>query len=263
MRIRPLSVGLLLSVLLAACGGDGTAAETGSASETESAVEGEVVVFAAASLTDAFTELGAMFTEQHPDATATFNFASSSQLATQVTEGAPADVLASANQKQMDVVGDADLLDGESEPFTSNLLAIAVEPGNPLGVTGLADLADPELTLVLAAEEVPAGQYAREALYAAGVAVEPASLEVDVRAVLARVTLGEADAGIVYASDITSAGAEVEGVAIPEEDNVVAPYPIAVLTDASNPQGAAAFRELVLSGDGQAVLVEYGFVEPG
>jgi len=257
---RLLTIGLLLEVLLAACGGGETAEEASPLAPA--AGEGEVLVFAAASLTDAFNELGMMFTEENRDATVTFNFASSSQLATQITEGAPADVFASANQTQMDVVGDADLLEGESQQFTSNLLAIAVEPGNPLGVTGLADLANPELTLILATEEVPAGQYAREALDAAGVTAEPASLEVDVRAVLSRVTLGEADAGIVYASDITAAGADVEGVEIPEEENVVASYPIAALTDAPNPDGAAAFIEFVLSDDGLAVLGKYGFTEP-
>jgi len=270
--MRLLSAGLLLALLLAACGGGDTAQEAPeSASESESeseseaasesGVEGDVLVFAAASLTDAFNELGSTFTEDNPDATVTFNFASSSQLATQITEGAPADVFASANQTQMDVVGDADLLEGESQQFTANRLAIAVEPGNPLGVMGLADLANPELTLVLAAEEVPVGQYGREALDAAGVTAEPASLEVDVRAVLSRVSLGEADAGIVYTSDIASTE-DVEGVEIPEEENIVASYPIAALTDAPNPEGAAAFTEFVLSDDGQAVLTKYGFAEP-
>lgn len=249
-RLRLLSTGLLPVVLLAACGVVG-----------DDAQEGQVLVFAAASLSDAFTELGRRFTVENPDAIVSFNFVSSSQLATQIGEGAPADVLASANQAQMDVVGDADLLEGESEVFATNLLEIAVEPGNPLGVTGLVDLADPDLTLVLAAPEVPVGQYGQEALDAAGVAVAPASLEVDVRAVLSRVTLGEADAGIVYASDITAAGADVEGVEIPEDQNIVASYPIAALTDAPNPDGAAAFIELVLSDDGQAVLAEYGFAE--
>lgn len=256
-RMRPLCVGLLPALLLAACAG-GDAAE-----QTSGAVEGEILVFAAASLTDAFDELGTLFSEDHPDATVTFNFASSSQLATQISEGAPADVFASANQAQMDVVGDADLLDGESEVFVTNLLEIAVEPGNPLGVTGLADLADPDLILVLAAPEVPVGQYGQEALDAAGVAVAVASLEVDVRAVLSRVSLGEADAGIVYASDITAAGADVEGVEIPEDQNIVASYPIAALTGAPNPDGAAAFTEFVLSDGGQAVLAEYGFAEAG
>lgn len=244
-----------MALLLAACGGGGGAAE-GEGEE-------EVVVFAAASLTDAFNELGARFAQDNGEATVTFNFASSSQLATQVTEGAPADVFASANQAQMDVVGDAGLLAGEPTVFATNLLAIAVAPGNPLRVTGLADLADPDLTLVLAAPEVPVGQYGREVLDAAGVAVTPSSLEVDVRAVLSRVTLGEADAGLVYASDIAAAGADVEGVAIPEEDNVVASYPIAALRDAPNPGGAAAFIEFVLSPDGRALLAEHGFTGPG
>lgn len=268
---------VLLLLLLAACGqastptdapvtdapvGQAPVVEAPSGAVAPEAVEGEVLVFAAASLADAFDRIAETFTEANPEANVTFNYAGSQALATQLTEGAPADVFASANARQMKVAADAGLLDGEAEVFTSNLLAIAVEPGNPLGVAGLEDLADPDVTLVLAAPEVPAGQYAVEALASTGVTVTPSSLENDVRAVLSRVELGEADAGIVYASDVTSAGDSVEGVAIPAAQNIVATYPIAALDGAPNPAGAAAFVALVRSEEGQAVLAEFGFTAP-
>lgn len=234
-------------VLLAGCGGAST--------------EGEVVVFAAASLTDAFDDIGDAFTAANPGVTVTYNFAGSQTLATQINEGAPADVFASANQTQMDAVADGGGLAAEAQPFTANVLEIAVEPGNPLGIETLADLARPDVTLVLAAAEVPAGQYAREALANAGVTVEPASLEQDVRAVLSRVSLGEADAGIVYASDVASAGDEVEGVPIPDGQNVPATYPIATLAEAPNPEAADAFVAFVLSEEGRAILADHGFTE--
>lgn len=274
-RVLPLLLGFV--GLLGACaGGEATQAARSEAAAAATAgpspspaapvtvdgVEGEVVVLAAASLTDAFEEVATLFEEANPDATVTYNFAGSQQLATQIVEGAPADVFASANQTQMDVAAEAGLVDGEPEVFTANLLEIAVEPGNPLGVEAVADLADPELTVVLAAPEVPAGQYAQELLTAQGLAVTPASLEVDVRAVLSRVALGEADAGIVYRSDVASAEGEVEGVVIPDDQNVPASYPIAALTEAPNPDGAAAFVDLVLSEEDQAVLEAYGFTAP-
>ena len=159
----------------------------------------------------------------------------------------------------MTMVVDAGLVEGEPTPFIGNELAIAVAPGNPEGITGLEDLANPELTVVLAAPDVPAGQYAAQALEMAGVTVSPSSLEVNVRAVLSRVELGEADAGIVYVSDIVAAGGTVEGVEIPPEHNVPATYPIATLVDAPNPEGADAWVEWVLGEEGQADLLEAGF----
>jgi molybdate transport system substrate-binding protein len=251
---------VLLALLLGACGGDGEGGEVAAAGAA--GVRGEVVVYAAASLTEAFEELGTAFEAEHPDATVTFNFAGSQQLATQVVEGAPAGVFASADQRQMDVVAEAGLVDGTPRVFTANLLEIAVEPGNPRGVDGVEDLAGPGLVVVLAAPEVPAGRYAKELLDGAGVALTPASLEVDVRAVLSRVALGEADAGIVYRSDVAGREGEVEGVAIPEDRNVTASYPIVALTGAEEPAGAAAFVDLVLSDAGQDVLASHGFTAP-
>ncbi len=254
------------ALLLAACGGaggdGGGAAVTPGATATPAGVQAEAVVYAAASLTEAFEELGTVFEAANPDATVTFNFAGSQQLATQIVEGAPAGVFASADQRQMDVVAEAGLVHGTPRAFTANLLEIAVEPGNPRGVDGVEDLADPGLAVVLAAPGVPAGQYAQELLDGAGVALTPASLEVDVRAVLSRVALGEADAGMVYRSDVAAREGEVEGVAIPEDRNVPASYPIAALTGAEEPAGAAAFVDLVLSAEGQAVLASHGFTAP-
>ena len=257
-RIRTLVVGIAALVLLAACSGAGT---TATAEErSDGTVSGEITVFAAASLSDAFTELGTAFERAHPTTTVTFNFAGSQQLATQIaTDGAPADVFASANGTQMDVVADAGLVSGAPAVFARNRLEIVVEPGNPADVAALDDLGREDVTVVLAADGVPAGQYAREALDAAGVAVRPVSLETDVRAVLTKVSLGEADAGIVYTSDIAAAGDLVEGVAVPDEDNVIATYPIATLRDAPNPDAARAFVDLVRSATGRGTLDTHGF----
>lgn len=262
MRIRVIA-GLLLVVLLAACGGEQAASSgPGSTAPTAATASGAMTVFAAASLTDAFEAASEPFEQAHPGISMAFNFASSSTLATQITEGAPADVFASANQTQMDVVEDAGLVAGQRTDVVGNTLQIAVEPGNPKSIEGLQDLARDDVTVVLAAEEVPAGEYAREALDAQGIEVEPASLETDVRAVLSRVTLGEADAGVVYTSDVATAGDDVEAVDIPPEQNVPATYPIATLTDAPNAAAADAFVDYIVSDEGQELLREFGFSSP-
>jgi molybdate transport system substrate-binding protein len=239
---------LLVVAFAAACG-------TGSATSADG--PRELNVFAAASLTEAFTELGDRFTAEHPGVTVAFNFAGSNDLVTQLQQGAPADVLATADLKNME---EAASLTGAPQAFAGNELIIAVEPGNPKGITGLADLSDEELKVVLAAPEVPAGKYAQEALAEAGATVKPVSLEVSVKGVVTKVSLGEADAGIVYVSDVESAQGKLEGIAIPEDLNVLATYPVATLKDAANPADAQAFVELVLSAAGQAVLAEHGFL---
>ena len=223
--------------------------------------EARLTVFAAASLTDAFEAIAGDFSAAHPEVEVELNFGSSSTLATQITQGAPVDVFASANRQQMEALEAAAVVAGPPADFAGNALAIAVEAGNPLGITSLRDLARPDVTLVLADVAVPAGQYAREMLDRQAVAVTPASLEVDVRAVLSRVALGEADAGIVYVSDIASA-ADVEGVTIPDAQNVRATYPIAALAEAPNPAAAQAFVAHVLSSPGRRVLREHGFTAP-
>jgi molybdate transport system substrate-binding protein len=254
---------VLVALALTACGGDPAATPAQVSSEPGSpALSGVVTVFAAASLTDAFEAIAERFEQANPDVDVTFSFGSSSTLATQIAEGAPADVFASANQTQMDAVDEAGLLAGTRADFAGNSLQIAVEPGNPLGIGGLEDLARPDVTLVLAAEEVPAGRYAREALDAQGVEVKPASLETDVRAVLSRVALGEADAGIVYVSDVVAAGDDVAGVDITPEQNVAATYPIAALADAPNPAAGEAFVGFATAVEGREMLGEFGFTTP-
>lgn len=221
-----------------------------------------LTVFAAASLTDAFTELGEAFTAEHPDVEVTFNFAASSELVTQIGEGAPADVFASADQSNMSRLTDAG--DHASDPrvFTTNLAQIMVEPGNPKGITGLADLADDDLVVISCAPQVPCGRYAQQVLDNAGVRVAFDSLEENVRSVVSKVTLGEADAGIVYVTDVIGAGDAADGVEIPADVNVVAEYPIVVTKQASNPEAARSFVEFVLSPDGRSILESYGFVSP-
>lgn len=225
--------------------------------------ESDLTVFAAASLTDAFTELGEAFEAENPDVAVTFSLASSSDLVNQINEGAPADVFASADEANMTKLTDEDRAAGEPSTFATNSLQIIVEPGNPQGVTGLQDLADnPDLIVVSCAPEVPIGAYTQEVFANAGVQVELDSLEENVRAVVDKVVIGEADAGVVYATDVTAAGDDAEGVEIPADVNIVAEYPIAVTEDAPNPDAAAAFEAYVLGPEGQAVLAAYGFGAP-
>ncbi len=216
----------------------------------------------AASLTDAFTEIGTAFTAANPDATANFSFDASSALVTQITEGAPADVFASADTTNMDKLVEAGLEGTEPETFATNLLTIIVAPDNPLGITGVADLQDPDITTVICAAEVPCGRYAGEIFAAAGVTVEPASLEQNVRGVVTKVTSGEADAGIVYVTDVIAAGDEASMVEIPDDINVVAEYPIATVAESGNLDVGQAFIDFVTSEDGRAILGKYGFGAP-
>jgi molybdate transport system substrate-binding protein len=252
-RTRLAAVLAAAALLLAACGGDDTGGTSGATAPSE------LKVFAAASLTDAFTELGRQYAAANGGDKVTFNFAGSQALATQIRQGAPADVFASADLANMDKVKD---LVASPQNFASNRLAIVVEQGNPRGVKGLDDLADPGLKVVLAAEEVPAGKYARQALATAGVAVTPVSKEDNVKGVVTKVSLGEADAGIVYVTDITAGGGKVEGVDIPDDQNVTATYPVAGVKAAKDQQGAQAFVDLVLSAEGQQVLRKHGFLPP-
>jgi molybdate transport system substrate-binding protein len=245
----------LLALLALAATACGTTA--GSTTDTTGDQPRELSVFAAASLTDAFTQLGADFTAARPAVKVSFNFAGSNDLLTQLQQGAPADVLATADTKNMDAAGE---LVGSPQAFAGNKLIIAVAPGNPQHVTGLADLARDDLKVVLAAPEVPAGKYAGEALGKAGVTVHPVSLEVSVKGVVTKVSLGEADAGIVYVTDVAAAGGKLDGVAIPDEQNVVATYPIATVVASERGEDAQAFIDIVLSAAGQKVLADFGFL---
>ena len=206
-----------------------------------------VTVLAAASLTETFDDLGG----------ATFSFAGSQQLVAQVEAGAPVDVVATADVEAMDRLVRSGLVD-RPQDFAGNRLAIAVEVGNPDRIAGLADLARPGLKVVVADPAVPAGRYARQALDRAGVVLRPVSLELDVKAVAAKVAAGEADAGIVYVTDVAP-GARVE---IPEDANVAARYPVAVVRSTGNRAGAEAFVDRLLGPEGRAALVARGFVLP-
>jgi molybdate transport system substrate-binding protein len=262
-RVAP---AVLAVALLAGCGDSGDAGAAAAAAAASSAPAGEgggpsgtLTVFAAASLTDVFTDLGEQLEADNPGLDVQFNFAGSSALATQITQGAPADVFASANTTQMTVVTDADLADGEPAVFTSNVLEIAVPEGNPADVTGLADFAREELTLALCAPEVPCGAAAEDVFAAAGITAAPDTQEEDVRAALTKVELGEVDAALVYATDVAAAGDSVEGIEFPEAEHAVNDYPVCVLTDAPNAEAAQAFVDLVLSDEGQAALAAAGF----
>ncbi len=252
-RARPLPVVLVL--LTAACGSPAPSATASDAPADPAATE--LTVFAAASLTESFTELGKDYENAHPGAKVTFSFAGSQALVQQVQQGAPADVVALADAMTgQDVAAE---LSGPAEIFAKNRLAIVTEKGNPLGITTLADLADPSRKVVLAAPAVPVGKAAAAALKRAGVTVAPVSQEQDVKAVLQKVRLGEADAGIVYVTDVRAAGEDVAGVDLPGITNS---YPIATVTNAGHPEAASAFVSFVLSGDGQTVLSRYGFLGP-
>lgn len=231
-------------------------------------------VFAAASLTGAFGEIGKVFEADNPGVIAVLNLAGSQQLAQQINEGAPADVFASANKQQMNlVIEQGEIVSGTQQNFAKNRLVVVFPTDNPGSLKELKDLGNPDLKLVLAAQEVPVGQYsldfldkavadpAFDATFKDDVLKNVVSYEDNVKAVLTKVALGEADAGIVYTSDVT--GEETEKVNlldIPDELNVIAYYPIAPVKDSENPELAQAFINFVLSQDGQEILAKYGFI---
>lgn len=265
MRRSWLAVPAVLAVtLMSGCGGDSgeSGAPTGSAgSSAAGGLSGTVTVFAAASLTESFGALGKQFETANPGVTVRFNFAASSALATSISEGAPADVFASASAKNMQAVvdgGDA----ADPKTFAKNVMAIAVPPDNPAGVTALADLAKPGLKLALCEAQVPCGATAKAVFDKAKLTVKPVTFGADVKAVLTAVQLGEVDAGVVYKTDVQAAGAKVTGIEIPADQNASTSYPIAALTEAPNKAAATAFIEYVLSADGEKVLSEAGFAGP-
>lgn len=234
----------------------------------------ELNVFAAASLTDAFNEMAQTFSAEHPGVNLTFNFAGSQQLAQQLGQGAPADVFASANRSQMNVaIEGGRVVSGTAETFVRNRLAVIYPTDNPAGITQLQDLAKPGVKVILAAKEVPVGQYSLDFLgkaisdtafsptYMDDVLKNVVSYEENVRAVLTKIALGEGDVGLVYTSDITGDGADKVGrLDIPDTLNTIATYPIAVVSDSAAPAQAQAFVDYILSLEGQAVLEKYGFI---
>lgn len=253
-RVRA-GLSLLLVALIGtvACGGD----DAGHAGDGSAG--GSVLVFAAASLTDAFADVEAAFEAAHPGTDVQLNLAGSSSLREQILAGAPADVFASANANNMDAVVEAGAIDGEPRVFVRNALQIAVPAGNPGGVTGLESLADDDLLVGLCAEGVPCGDLARDALDQAGVEASLDTNEPDVRALLTKIAVGELDAGIVYATDVLVADGDVEAVDLPPAVDVRATYPIAVLGRTPHPGPAEDFVEFVLSEAGQEILAAHGF----
>lgn len=252
-RFRLVAAALVVTAV-AACGDP---APTGHA-----VVEGEVLVSAAASLTDAFGEISVAFEVAHPGVDVVVNPGASSALREQILAGAPVDVYAPANQANMDRLVAVGQVAGKPQVFARNLLQIAVPPGNPAGVTGLEDFANPDLLIGLCAAGVPCGDFARQALHNAGVTAAIDTNEPDVRALLTKIEAGELDAGITYVTDVDASGGAVEGIEIPGDVNVAAEYPIAALSHAPNPAAAAAFVAFVVSGEGQSILARYGFASP-
>ncbi|MFI7493861.1 molybdate ABC transporter substrate-binding protein [Kocuria sp. M4R2S49] len=219
-------------------------------------------VHAAASLTDTFTELAEQFEAQHPGVEVRLNFAGSSALVQQLTEGAAADVLATADERSMAGAVDAGLVDGEPEVFATNVLAVVVPADNPAGVDSLRDLADPGVQAVVCAPQVPCGAATERLEDATGVRLSPVSEEGSVTGVLGKVTSGQADAGLVYATDARSAGDAVEVVEVPQAARAVNRYPIAALADSGETETARRFTELVAGDPGREVLAGAGFGAP-
>jgi molybdate transport system substrate-binding protein len=223
---------------------------------------GDLTIAAASSLTEAFDVIGERFESKHPDVSVTFNYGSSATLAAQLEQGAPGDVFASADTATMDALDDSDGLHGAPVVFARNRLAIAVEPGNPKRIRTLADTVADDVRLVLCAPEVPCGKYALDAYRKADVGVPTVPTGLTAKDTLSKVSLGEADAAVVYVTDVEAAARDVDGVTIPATQNVLARYPIAVVADAANPAGARPFVKYVLAQRGQAVLRRFGFLPP-
>jgi molybdate transport system substrate-binding protein len=254
MRNR-FSLLMIAAAFLGACG-----SSCGATATSPSSLSGSISVFAAASLTASFNALGASFQTANPSVTVKFNYAGSPTLVTQIEQGAPADVFASADTTNMDNLTRDGFTVGTSSIFAHNQLEIVVAPGNPKGITGLADLAKPGVIYITEAPTVPAGKYSLQALGLAGVKVTPKSLETSVTAVISKIELGEADAGIVYSTDVSAAGSKVSGVRIPIDNNVIATYPIGVVKGTTNLTVAKAFIAYVLSAKSQSTLESFGFL---
>ncbi|WND38757.1 molybdate ABC transporter substrate-binding protein [Streptomyces sp. BB1-1-1] len=263
--LRVSGAGAAALLALSACSsssGSDADSDSGSSSSSSAKVSGQVTVFAAASLKESFTTLGERFEKQHPGTEVTFNFAGSDTLAASVTGGAPADVFASASPGTMAAVTDAGATDGAPSTFVRNQLEIATLPGNPDRISSLKDLTGSGLKVVLCDKSVPCGAAAQKALEAGGLRLTPVSYEQDVKAALTKVELKEADAAVVYKTDVKAAGGKVTGVDFPESAKAVNDYPIALLKEAPNADAGKAFIELVKSAEGQRVLTAAGFRTP-
>ncbi|MEU9839884.1 molybdate ABC transporter substrate-binding protein [Actinomadura sp. NPDC048032] len=255
---RTASAAVLALTLLAGCGDVGGEGSSGSGKPGGATL----TVFAAASLTEAFTALGKTFEDAHPGVRVRFQFGGSSTLAQQITQGAPADVFAAASPATMRTVTGAGDASGQPRVFARNRLVIAVPKGDPAKVAKVGDLGRPGLKVVLCAVQVPCGAAAGTALAAAGVEVEPVSREKDVKAVLTKVGLGEADAGLVYRTDVKAAGGEVAGIEFPEAAKAINDYPIVEVARAPHGALAKEFIQLVVGEQGRSVLSRAGFEGP-
>ncbi|SES02286.1 molybdate transport system substrate-binding protein [Propionibacterium cyclohexanicum] len=254
---RTAAVAAALALALAGC-----SSSTGSGSAASSAPPRTLTVFAAASMTSTFKELGKTFEQQNPGVSVTFNFAGSQALAQQITNGAQADVFASANQTNMKTVTDANLASGPAKVYATNVLEIVVPKGNPAGIASFQDLAKPDLKLVICAASVPCGAATQNVEKATGVTLKPVSEEQAVTDVLTKVRSGQADAGLVYKTDVISAGDQVQGVPFPESSKAVNTNYIVALKDAPQGELAGEFVDLVLGDAGQQVLKKAGFGQP-
>ncbi|MFI6335985.1 molybdate ABC transporter substrate-binding protein [Streptomyces sp. NPDC050535] len=255
------------AVLLALSACSSSDSDSSSSSSDPSAsgspeLSGTVTVFAAASLKESFTTLGEDFEKAHPGTKVTFSFGGSDTLAASITGGAPADVFASASPKTMAIVTDAGDASGTPATFARNQLEIATLPGNPDRIASLKDLTKSGLKVVLCDKTVPCGAAAQKALDASGIELTPVSYEQDVKSALTKVELKEADAAVVYKTDVNAAGDKVEGVDFPESAEAVNDYPIALLKDSPNAEAAKAFIALVQSAEGRQVLTAAGFLKP-
>jgi len=263
--VLTLTVVAAAGLLLAGCGSSSIPAASSSKpsapGSSSASVSGTVNMFAAASLKEAFTKLGQQFEAAHPGAKIVFNFGPSSGLATQINQGAPADVFASASMKNMDQVVTTGAANTPTN-FASNVLEIAVPAKNPANVTQLSDLAKSGVKVALCQSAVPCGTTAAKVFTKAKLNVVSVTQEVDVKAVLTKVILGEVDAGVVYVTDVRSTGTKVKGIVIPADVNASTEYPIATLTSAPNKATAKAFTDYILSTDGAAVLTAAGFAKP-
>ncbi|WP_405924647.1 molybdate ABC transporter substrate-binding protein [Streptomyces sp. NBC_00035] len=263
--LRAAGAGAAALLALSACSSsdsDDSSVKSDTSSSASPELTGTVTVFAAASLQESFTTLGKEFEEAHPGTKVTFSFGGSDTLAASITGGAPADVFASASPKTMAIVTDAKDASGTPATFARNQLEIATLPGNPDKVASLKDLTKSGLKVVLCDKTVPCGAAAQKALDASGLKLTPVSYEQDVKSALTKVELKEADAAVVYKTDVNAAGDKVEGVDFPESADAINDYPITLLKDAPNAAAAKAFIALVQSAEGQKVLTAAGFLKP-
>ncbi|MER6463128.1 molybdate ABC transporter substrate-binding protein [Streptomyces sp. NPDC048409] len=264
LQVAGASVAALLALSACSSSDDDSSAKTKSdtSSSASPKLSGSITVFAAASLKESFTTLKADFEKAHPGTKVDFSFGGSDTLAAQITSGAPADVFAAASPKTMAIVTDKKDTAAAPATFVRNQLEIATLPGNPDKVSSLKDLTDSKLKVVLCDKTVPCGAAAQKALDASKLKLTPVSYEEDVKSALNKVVLKEADAAVVYKTDVKAAGDKVEGVEFPESADAINDYPIAPLKNAQNPELAKAFIALVQSAEGQQVLNQAGFLKP-